>query len=494
MRTLFLRIFVSFWLAMAAILTVAIAVTATVAWDRVAMLSGIHPTALRMTAAAALREQGKAGLRTWLGDVARAHPDIDIYVVTDAGLDILGRSVPQRIAQWLALDGRSMQDMDWARPGRHWLLPGRWTPQSIALPHGLGFNGSHLLANAKLAGPDGEGFTLLIAWYGTAPSGVLASQGGMLLLCAVALGTSAVVCWWLARHVSTPLVKLQTGARSLASGRLDVLLDEQICGRRDEFGLLGREFNHMAERLRSHIASREMLLRDISHELRSPLARLRVAIGLAQRDGDPRGIHLERMEREIERLDSLIGETLQLSRLSDPQPDFAPEEVDLATLLQEVVGEARLEGDARSVRILLAAESGCRIRGNPELIRRACENVLRNAVRFAPVGSSVGVSCRAVPGGGAVVRVRDAGPGVPACELGRIFEAFYRVAQARSRDDGGTGLGLAITARIMTLHGGHATAANHPEGGLVVALHFPHPAAQPDGTAGCMSGCRQIPT
>lgn len=473
MRTLFFRIFISFWLAMATILTAAIAVTATVAWYRITMLSGIHPAELLEAATAALRDQATPGLRAWLEEVTRAHPDLDIYVVNDAGQDVLGRHLPDRIAQWLVLDGRSMRGMDGSRNGHYWPFGYDWAPGGITLSHGLGYNGSHLLANPRFAGPDGASYTLLVAWFGATPVDVLGSYNVALLLCLIALGASAVVCWWLARYISTPVAKLQAGARTLASGRLDAQLDARICRRQDEFGLLAQEFNHMAERLRSHMASKEMLLRDISHELRSPLARLRVAISLAQRNDCQRGVHLERMEREIERLDSLIGQTLQLSRLSDTIPDFIVETVDIDTLLHEVVEDARMEADVTGTRINISANSALCMQGNPELLRRACENVLRNAVRFAPTGSSIDVSCRTVPGDGMVVAIRDAGPGVPEPHLGRIFEAFYRVAEARSRDDGSTGLGLAITARIMMLHGGHATARNHLDGGLVVELYFP---------------------
>jgi two-component system OmpR family sensor kinase len=478
MRTLFFRIFISFWLAMAAILTAAIAVTATVAWYRITMLSGIHPTELLKAATAALRDQGAPGLRGWLAEVTRAHPDLDIYVVNDGGQDVLGRPLPERIAQWLVLDGRSMRGVDGSRNGHYWPFGYDWAPGGITLSHGLGYNGSHLLANPKFAGPDGASYTLLVAWFGATPVDVLGSYNVTLLLCLIALGASAVVCWWLARYISTPVAKLQAGAQTLASGRLDVQLDARICQRRDEFGLLAQEFNHMADRLRSHMASKEMLLRDISHELRSPLARLRVAIGLVQRDDCQQGMHLERMEREIERLDALIGQTLQLSRLSDAIPDFIPETVDIDTLLHEVVEDARMEADATGAQIYLSTNSASCVQGNPELLRRAVENVLRNAVRFAPAGSSIDVSCRIVHDGDVLVSVRDAGRGVPEPHLGRIFEAFYRVAEARSRDDGGTGLGLAITARIMMLHGGHATARNHPDGGLVVELYLPGMAGQ----------------
>ena len=240
----------------------------------------------------------------------------------------------------------------------------------------------------------------------------------------------------------------------------------------------------MAARLKSQIASKELLLRDISHELRSPLTRLRVALGLAQRDRDDRniGVQLERIERDIERLDALIGETLQLSRLSDAEPTFAREAVEIGHLVSEVVEDACFDASAEGKSIRPETISGLRAIGNFELLRRAIDNVIRNAIRFAPVGSSVEVSAR-VHDGVLIVLVRDHGPGVPERDLNRIFEAFYRVAEARERATGGVGLGLAITARIMALHGGSAKARNATDGELIVELFFPRAEITPPVSA-----------
>jgi two-component system, OmpR family, sensor kinase len=225
---------------------------------------------------------------------------------------------------------------------------------------------------------------------------------------------------------------------------------KKICRRRDELGILARDFNQMAGRLHSQIASKEVLLRDISHELRSPLTRLRVALGLAQL-GDEIDVQHHHMERDIERLDMLIGETLQLSRLSGAVPTFVNERVELGTLMNEIVRDARLEGSASGKSVSSCGVEDLRIYGNAELIRRAVENVMRDAVRFEPAGGTVTVSVRS-DGAGATIAVRDHGRGVPRADLERIFEAFYRVDDARERDSGGSGLGLAITARVMALH------------------------------------------
>jgi two-component system sensor histidine kinase CpxA len=215
-----------------------------------------------------------------------------------------------------------------------------------------------------------------------------------------------------------------------------------------------------------------MLLRDISHELRSPLTRLRVALDLARRNDGRLGVQLKRMERDIERLDALISETLQLSRLSGSELTFVRAPVDLRDLADEVVSDARFEASAVGKHIGRSTADGLVVLGNFELLRRAIDNVVRNAIRFTPVGSNVEVSI-GTANGCAIIAIRDHGPGVAEDYLNRIFEAFYRVADSRDRETGGVGLGLAITGRIMALHGGHARARNAADGGLIVELRFP---------------------
>jgi two-component system OmpR family sensor kinase len=467
MRTLFLRIFISFWMAMALILISAIGVTATVAWYRFSKLSSIEPGQLIGEAAKTLHDGDVSGLKTWLAKITSEHPDLDIYVVDTAGEDIMQRPLPPRITQWLVLGGRpAIKDIrnhyNW--PYGYDLAPGGITTHSLAL------NRSHLLANPTLIAPDGNTYTLIVAWFGATPVDVLGSDSVTLVLLAIALGVSALVCWWMARYISEPSVKLQMSARTLAVGNLDTQLDEQLCIRRDELGVLARDFNEMAARLRSQIRSKETLIRDISHELRSPLTRLRVALGLAQRQGDLKG-QLERIERDLERLDALIEETLQLSRLS-AEPAFVWDEVELKTLLDEIAADARMEADAAGKGLSLSVSPNMSVRGNPALLRRAIDNVVCNAIRFAPERTNVDVSARVV-GNDAIIEIRDHGPGVQQQDLKRIFEAFYRVNDARDRASGGTGLGLAITERIMALHGGHALARNASNGGLIVELSLP---------------------
>lgn len=472
MKTLLFRIFISFWLAMALIIVCAIGVTATVAWRRITMLNSVDLGELVDHATAALADQGLPGLQKWLRVAAQGHPSLDIYVVDTSGQDVLGRPLPDRIAKWLVFDRRPGSGTEGSTNEHYWPYGYDWAPGGVTISHGLGFNGSHLLANPKIVSPDGRTFTLLVAWFGATPIDVLGSPSIALMLFAFALGASAIISWSLAHYISHPVIGLQAMVRTLALGNLSTPQDQEFSKRRDELGTLAKDINQMAARIRSQVASKETLLRDISHELRSPLARIRVALALAQRKNADVAIHLGRIERDADRLDALIGQILQLSRLSEADPEFPRETIELDVLLNEIAEEARIEASTAGRVITLSTVPGLAVQGSRELIHRALDNVLRNALRFAPPESAVLVSARTDENGTSIL-VRDHGPGIPEPELERVFEAFYRVTEARDRDNGGTGLGLAITARIMALHGGRAVARNEPDGGLVVELRFP---------------------
>jgi two-component system sensor histidine kinase CpxA len=224
--------------------------------------------------------------------------------------------------------------------------------------------------------------------------------------------------------------------------------------------------------LRALLESHRELLRDVSHELRSPLARLQIALGLARRPNANLEQEFDRIEQETGRLDELIGEILSLSRLDDPARRLSAEAVNLEELLETLIDNARVEAEPRSIRIQLHAPGAPSIEGDRELLFRALENVLRNAVRFSPDGAVVELAVERTEQE-AVIRVTDHGPGVPPASLERIFEPFFCVAQARDRDSGGYGIGLAITARVAALHGGSVGARNNPDGGLQVAMHLP---------------------
>jgi two-component system sensor histidine kinase CpxA len=231
----------------------------------------------------------------------------------------------------------------------------------------------------------------------------------------------------------------------------------------------------MAERIEALLEAQRRLLRDVSHELRSPLARLGIALELVRRKSTAEATPaLDRIERETERLNVMIGELLTLSRLESGQAIEKPEAVELGALVDAVVEDVSYEAAQHDKRVVVGKRDDCVLEGREELLRRAVENVLRNAVRFTAPGSAVEIDL-ARAGAEATLTVRDHGPGVPDESLADIFKPFYRVGDDRARASGGTGIGLAITERAVVLHGGNVVAENvrSDGGGLAIRMTLP---------------------
>jgi two-component system sensor histidine kinase CpxA len=294
---------------------------------------------------------------------------------------------------------------------------------------------------------------------------------------AIRLGATMLVMgalsFWLARYFSAPVRTLRRATQQLSSGDLSARVGGPVDRRRDEIGGLARDFDAMAERLEALLAGQRRLLRDVSHELRSPLARLVVALELARDREDAKGNEsLDRIGREAERMDGLIGQLLLLERLEAGRPEGQEEEIDLSEVLAEVVEDAAFEARSFGRKVELEPPPPCPMKGHPDLLRSAFDNVLRNALRHTGEGTTVLVSL-AVANDVAEVIVRDSGPGVPVDDLGVIFEPFSRIAEARERATGGAGLGLAITKTAIEIHGGSVSADNLEEGGLEVLMRLP---------------------
>ena len=293
--------------------------------------------------------------------------------------------------------------------------------------------------------------------------------GLRLIVTFVVAGT---VCYLLALSLTAPIRKLREATQRFAAGDLSTRVGGEIPGR-GEFADLGRDFDRMAERIQGLMTGQQQLLRDVSHELRSPLARLNVALELArQRAGEPASGALDRIEREAERLNEMIGELLSLHQLESSIRELPQLPVELQSLVQAVVEDAAFEAAKLQRSVVLVEAVPIVTRGSAELLRRAVENVVRNAVHYTADGTVVEVVLRQQDEG-ALLRVRDHGPGVPAAALEKIFQPFYRVGDARDRSSGGTGIGLAIAERAVRLHGGRVRAVNAPAGGLVVEITLP---------------------
>lgn len=303
------------------------------------------------------------------------------------------------------------------------------------------------------------------------PKAVLIHLSGLLL-------AALLFCGLLAHHLSDPLVRLSRMARSVADGRLDTPVDAAIQRRHDEIGELSRSLDAMTRHLTNLLEAQRRLIRDISHELRTPLARLGVALELARKKaGGGAAESLDRIERESAILNDMIGQLLALSRVDAGIGHDSLEPADLLGLLETVVEDANFEARAVNRSVFLKAPANLEpMTINPDLVRRAVENIVRNGMRYTSEGTGVEVSVvlREKAGrSGVSIRVRDQGPGVPESELERIFRPFYRTETARSRDTGGTGLGLAIAQRAASVHGGSIEAENAPGGGLAVELWLP---------------------
>ena len=305
--------------------------------------------------------------------------------------------------------------------------------------------------------------------------GALSLPAISLTILGIALVVSALTSWWLAEHLTAPIRRIQAGARALASENLNVRVSAGLEGRKDELAVLARDFDAMADQLRANRSATTQLLRDISHELRSPLARMRVALGLARQPPADLARQLDRLEREIERLDSMISQVLKLARLHGTDALLERERFELDEVIEEVVRDANFEGAVKNCKIALRGAANNAVLGSRELLRSAIENVLRNAVRYSPNDTPVEMQIARAASGLEIV-IRDHGPGVPAADLERIFEPFYRVAESRDRDSGGEGIGLAITSQVMKAHGGSARAVNANSGGLEVRLSLPETA------------------
>ena len=508
MHSLFLRIFVLFWIAMAIIVGGSIAVTFAVAAREYESREFQHRPAIAIRASEVLAKGGLPALKNWLADNEHSMPDRNLYIIGPDGRDILSRRLSDNAARRLeSFNRESTPDSDppgVAAPGA--ATPGVGTPggappdsgpPDVRAPPGSGAPSDGALPGAQpqppgaaptgrpapgnfrpqralpqIVGPDGATYTVLLVSRRPSIFGALSLPGISLMILCIALVVSAFASWWLARHLSAPIRRIQAGARALAGENLDVRVSAGLEDRKDELAVLARDFDAMANQLRANRGALTRLLRDISHELRSPLARMRLAIGLARQPTADPSRQLERMEREIERLDGLISQVLKLARLSGTDAPFEREIFDVDEMIEEVVRDANFEGAAKgcTVRTLGAAKSS--VNGSRELLRSAIENVLRNAVRYSPQGARVDVAVERSEAG-LTVSVRDQGPGVPEGEVERIFEPFYRVAESRDRDSGGEGIGLAITSRVMKAHGGSARADNRAGGGFEVRLSLP---------------------
>lgn len=453
-RSLFWRAFLTFWSAMAIILVCGMMLTAAVAWYRFNSLDGLNPASLTRDAAQIARTQGEEGLARWVQAMDQRYSALKIYIMDAQDADILGRRLPTRMHDWLssyrAAPGRPPQ-ADYAPAEPAGERVSWWEPQWLALP-------------------DDTELLMLFLPFDSSHWEVLALSPVALALLLFALAVTAPFCWALTRHVTAPLAQLRQATHALSAGRLGAHTPAKLARRKDELGLLARDFNAMADRLKALVDTREQLLHNIAHELRSPLARLRLAAELARRKDERQDLQLDRIERECERLDSLVGNTLRLARLGAlPVPT---DTLDLAEIVSAVVEDARYEASGRQIRIAWDPHPPVPLVGDRCSLASAIENVLRNALRFAPAHSAIRVRLL-VSAREACLEIEDRGPGVAHEELESLFEPFYRTTSGARKPGSGAGLGLSIAHAAVAAHKGRMSARNMSPQGLSVRLELP---------------------
>jgi two-component system sensor histidine kinase CpxA len=448
MRSLFLKFFLSFWLVIGLILGAAAIVGFLYAEQLQKTIEDFEAGNSMQEASAALERGGREALLAWRNSTPR-DDGVGILILDESGRDISGRRVPFPVERMFerhqARLARLRRGDDVERGERR----SRYLPQ--------------------LTAPDGEVFTMLVAPV-RAPEAFWSNQDIRVLLLVFGLLTSGLVSYGLAAAFSRPVRKLRDATDALAEGDLNARVADSVARRRDELGMLGRDFDSMAEKLQRAAQRQTEMSRNISHELRSPLARIRVAVELGRRKAGNLQ-EFERLDQEAERLDSLIGQILSYTKLEfDAARNRAP--VDLADVVSEVAENVNFESKGERIRV--ESDGPVIVNGFRGAITSAVENVVRNAVRHSPPDGDIVVTISST-GDGGVITIEDKGPGVNEHELASLFEPFFRTRQSAEEDgNGGTGLGLAIARRaVEELHGGSLVAKNRDSGGLTVTISLP---------------------
>ena len=466
MRSLFLKIFLWFGLVMV-LVNVASFITGIITERRsqfprnspMSQMFGVYA----QSAADVFEREGKAGLASYLERVEAASR-INAVFFDDLGNEVSGRPAPEGAANAIS---RVSEDS----PYVFYFLEGQRHP--IAAHFVRGPKGAAYVLAGALPRPDFPAPPPRLGEPGSFGFGLRLIARSFLPVLLI----GALFCYWLARYLSTPIVQLRGATQDLADGKLSARVDDKLLKRHDETAHLARDFNLMAGRIESLVEAQRRLLGDISHELRSPLARQGVALGLARRRaGSEAGSALDRIEREGERLNELIGQLLALSRLESGTDGLKNVKIDLGALVREVAEDADFEARSRDRSVHVVRDEASEIFGVPELVRSAIENVVRNAVRYTAAGTQVDISQEVETLNSdryALITVRDHGKGVPDGSIEEIFRPFYRVEDDRDRKTGGTGLGLSIAARAVRLHQGTIKATNATDGGLIVEIRLP---------------------
>jgi two-component system sensor histidine kinase CpxA len=453
--SLFLKIFLWFWLAIALV----VAALTFVNWSTQSeplvrqwqTFVGEVVSSNSATAAQIYQNEGQAGLQEYLTRVGNAERVNAVGFYDANRRRIAGSELAAEAADLFSLALQSDN------------------PEFIRLPE-------QTIAAKRLRLKDGANYVYLIQLKRPPHTPFLSELRNRTLQILTVIFTAGLVCFALARYLTSPIGKLRRATQKLAGGDLQTRVASKIGKRHDEVAKLAEDFDEMAERIENLLLSQKRLTQDISHELRSPLARMNVALELVRTKANAEAKPLlERIETESNRLNEMISRLLMLSKLESGTPDFEKRTVNLSRLVEQIASDANFEAQANGKAVKILQKDEIKVVGNENLLRSAIENVLRNAVRYTKDETTVEVSLRK-NSKYAVISVQDYGTGVPDAELKNLFRPFYRVGEARERKTGGIGLGLAIAERAVHAHKGIIKAENAAQG-LIVEIKLPDSAA-----------------
>ncbi len=475
MNRLYWRIFLAFWLVI--ILTIVVTVTVNsislrseVADTHFATLSG-SLDALAEQAQSRLQASGRTGLTAWLREQQHVAPLQRLLILDADGRDLLDRPIPAGVVR-MARFGARINDRNAPRVGPL-MEPGmesRKDPGKNDKPRRRRFPA----ISRMLTGPDGAQYVLFLPSLGPRAGPWFGSPFSRSIFPLALVLISGIVCLLLARYLSRPIRAFRSAGQRIARGDLGARIGTDLTQRKDEFGALARDFDDMAARIEALVDGHRRLLRDVSHELRSPLARLNTAVALIRQRDDKATVetNLQRIESESGKLDALIGRILRFAQL-EAQTSVARKEIDLVEIIDGIIDDARFEARVRDCVIEFESPEALKACVEPILIHSAIENIVRNAVQHCH--HVISITVRPDANGTMVcIEIVDDGEGLTnAADVERLFEPFFTASSRATSGGSGAGIGLAIAHRAIELHGGTIRAGNATGGGFVVSIELP---------------------
>jgi signal transduction histidine kinase len=490
---LFVKIYLSFWLA------TIIMIVALFVFDRmtdsglIQHLRYITGHALSLhgkTAIDIFEREGIPSLNNYLSYVEDG-TGLKIFIFDISGNEIRGQKAPPKMANFLSSHGNTdlkgdndfvVQEVPSSKMKKYIIAAEVTLRSPPLLPPNITTNRHHILPppNYRLPPPPPLRWTFEPRPGPPPPFMPFPDTVNLLSLLSrilIALTLSGAICYLLAHYLTAPIAKLRNATRLFADGNLSIRVSTAMGRRNDEISWLALDFDLMAERIELLLTSQRTLLRDVSHELRSPLARLNVALELCRRHGNSETEkYLDRIGLEADKLNELIGQILTLNRVESGITQLKKEQVNIGHLINEIVLDADFEAKNRNRSVSVAIHEECTVLGSVELIRRAIENIVRNAILYTAERSTVEISVNRILKDNrtfVLIIVRDFGAGISEEELENIFKPFYRVGEGRDRLTGGAGIGLTIADVAVRLHGGSIKAINAPGSGLRVEILLP---------------------